>query len=129
MPRFFNPSDIVKPFSRYSHGAVVEGPARWLHISGQVGATARWNARAGFRSPGQAKLVQSAGGAEGRRDGAGRPGQGQRLPHPGQRRARIAPIPRRSTRGCRARLDHVGHLGSGAPDLLIEVDAIAARSL
>ncbi len=38
MPRFFNPTEICQPFSRYSHGALVEGPARWLHVSGQVGA-------------------------------------------------------------------------------------------
>ncbi len=38
MVRLFNPPEVCKPFSRYSHGALIEGNLRWLHISGQVGA-------------------------------------------------------------------------------------------
>ncbi len=37
MPDFFNPPEIGKPLSQYSHGAIVEKPSRWLYISGQVG--------------------------------------------------------------------------------------------
>jgi 2-iminobutanoate/2-iminopropanoate deaminase len=39
MSRFqhINPPTVPAPFSRYSQGVVVESPARWLHISGQVG--------------------------------------------------------------------------------------------
>ncbi len=33
-----NPANIAAPFSRYSHGASAPADARWLHISGQVGA-------------------------------------------------------------------------------------------
>ena len=32
-----NPATIAAPASRYSHAVEVRGPARWLHISGQVG--------------------------------------------------------------------------------------------
>jgi len=39
MSRFehINPPTVPAPFSRYSQGVVVKSPARWLHISGQVG--------------------------------------------------------------------------------------------
>ena len=33
-----NPAGVAAPFSRYSHGASAPAGARWLHISGQVGA-------------------------------------------------------------------------------------------
>ena len=114
MPRFFNPPDIVKPFSRYSHGALVEGPARWLHISGQVGARPDGTIEQGFEA--QAKrswsnllAVLKAGGME--------PGDLVKVNVFLTRAsdvARIAPIPRRGTRRRRARLDPAGHLGSGA---------------
>jgi 2-iminobutanoate/2-iminopropanoate deaminase len=39
MTKFLNPQDVVKPFSRYSQAALVPGDYRWLHVSGQVGAT------------------------------------------------------------------------------------------
>jgi enamine deaminase RidA (YjgF/YER057c/UK114 family) len=35
--RRWNPEGIAAPASRYSHAALVEGAARWLHLSGQVG--------------------------------------------------------------------------------------------
>ncbi|KUZ92990.1 hypothetical protein WI40_22545 [Burkholderia ubonensis] len=37
--QFHNPDGIAAPFSRYSHGVSAPTAARWLHISGQVGAT------------------------------------------------------------------------------------------
>jgi enamine deaminase RidA (YjgF/YER057c/UK114 family) len=37
--RLHNPSKIAAPFSRYSHGVSAPVDARWLHISGQIGAT------------------------------------------------------------------------------------------
>ena len=37
--KFLNPEGVVKPFSRYSQAADAPGGFRWLHISGQVGAT------------------------------------------------------------------------------------------
>ena len=39
MHKRLNPSAVVKPFSRYSQAVEVPANARWLHISGQVGAT------------------------------------------------------------------------------------------
>lgn len=33
-----NPADVVKPFSAYAQGVEVAPGARWLHVSGQVGA-------------------------------------------------------------------------------------------
>jgi enamine deaminase RidA (YjgF/YER057c/UK114 family) len=35
---FVNPPDIRAPGGKYSHTALVAGPARWLYISGQIGA-------------------------------------------------------------------------------------------
>lgn len=32
-----NPATIAPPFSCYSHGASASGSARWLYVSGQVG--------------------------------------------------------------------------------------------
>jgi 2-iminobutanoate/2-iminopropanoate deaminase len=37
MPRFFNPDGVPGPFNTYSHGAVVEGPVRFLFGAGQAG--------------------------------------------------------------------------------------------
>jgi len=37
MLKRFNPSSIVKPFSRYSQGVSAPAGARWLYVSGQVG--------------------------------------------------------------------------------------------
>src|SRR5262249_60890428 len=50
-----NPETIGKPFSRYSHGALVEGQMRWLHISGQVGARPDGTLEQGFEA--QARLA------------------------------------------------------------------------
>jgi enamine deaminase RidA (YjgF/YER057c/UK114 family) len=50
MLRLFNPPEICKPFSRYSHGAVVDAPSRWLHISGQVGAKPDGTIEVGFEA-------------------------------------------------------------------------------
>lgn len=37
--RLHNPAGIAPPFSCYSHGASAPANARWLYVSGQVGAT------------------------------------------------------------------------------------------
>jgi 2-iminobutanoate/2-iminopropanoate deaminase len=37
MVKAHNPEKVAPPFSRYSHGIEAPAPARWLHISGQVG--------------------------------------------------------------------------------------------
>lgn len=37
MVRFFNPEGVPGPFNTYSHGAVVEGPVRFLFGAGQAG--------------------------------------------------------------------------------------------
>ncbi len=37
--RLHNPANIAPPFSCYSHGASVPADARWLYVSGQVGVT------------------------------------------------------------------------------------------
>ena len=50
MLRLFNPPEICKPFSRYSHGALVEGTSRWLHIAGQVGAKPDGSLEQGFEA-------------------------------------------------------------------------------
>ncbi len=50
MLRLFNPETVSKPFSRYSQGALVTGPAQWLHISGQVGARPDGTVEQGFEA-------------------------------------------------------------------------------
>ena len=50
MVRLFSPPDICKPFSKYSHGSLVEGNLRWLHISGQVGAKPDGSLEQGFEA-------------------------------------------------------------------------------
>jgi 2-iminobutanoate/2-iminopropanoate deaminase len=50
MLQLFSPESICKPFSRYSHGALVEGPVSWLHISGQVGAKPDGSLEQGFEA-------------------------------------------------------------------------------
>jgi len=37
--KLHNPATIAPPFSCYSHGASASGNARWLYISGQIGVT------------------------------------------------------------------------------------------
>jgi 2-iminobutanoate/2-iminopropanoate deaminase len=55
MPRFFNPEGVPGPFNTYSHGAVVEGPVRFLFGAGQVGAHADGTVGDGIEE--QARLV------------------------------------------------------------------------
>lgn len=40
MVKLFTPGSIAAPASKYSHGALVDYNARWLHVSGQVGTNA-----------------------------------------------------------------------------------------
>jgi 2-iminobutanoate/2-iminopropanoate deaminase len=37
MIEVFDPPDVHRPASAYSQGALVTGPAKWLHVSGQIG--------------------------------------------------------------------------------------------
>ena len=39
MLRRFNPDGVSPPLSNYSHGVVVPGGMKQLHISGQIGIT------------------------------------------------------------------------------------------
>ncbi|MFD0914923.1 RidA family protein [Pseudahrensia aquimaris] len=50
MIRTFNPDGMAAPASNYSQGASVPAGARWLHISGQVGASADGTVRDGFEA-------------------------------------------------------------------------------
>lgn len=50
MLKFRNPSTVVKPFSRYSQAVEVPANCRWLHISGQVGATPEGTILKGFEA-------------------------------------------------------------------------------
>ncbi len=128
MPRFFNPPDIVKPFSSYSQGALVEGPARWLHISGQVGARADGTLEQGFdaqakRSWSNLLAVLKAGGME-----------------PGDLVMVNVYITRAGDVAASRRIRDEALAGAAPastmlivsalalPELLIEVDAVAARS-
>jgi enamine deaminase RidA (YjgF/YER057c/UK114 family) len=48
MTKFLNPTGVVKPFSKYSQVADVPGNYRWVHVSGQVGATPEGKLVEGF---------------------------------------------------------------------------------
>jgi enamine deaminase RidA (YjgF/YER057c/UK114 family) len=50
MLKFLNPATVVKPFSRYSQAVEAPANCRWLHISGQVGATADGTILKGFEA-------------------------------------------------------------------------------
>ena len=50
MSKRLNPPTVVKPFSRYSQAIEVPANARWLHISGQVGATPDGTILKGFEA-------------------------------------------------------------------------------
>jgi enamine deaminase RidA (YjgF/YER057c/UK114 family) len=45
-----NPPTVVKPFSRYSQAVEAPANCRWLHISGQVGATPDGTILKGFEA-------------------------------------------------------------------------------
>ncbi|MHA1536803.1 MAG: RidA family protein [Alphaproteobacteria bacterium] len=49
-----NPETIAAPISVYSHGIEMPGPARWLHISGQVGMTPDGNIAQGIEAQSEA---------------------------------------------------------------------------
>ena len=55
MLTLLNPPTVVKPFSRYSQAVEVPANCRWLHISGQVGATPDGTILEGFEA--QARQV------------------------------------------------------------------------
>ena len=50
MHKHLNPPTVVKPFSRYSQAVEAPANARWLHISGQVGATPDGTILKGFEA-------------------------------------------------------------------------------
>lgn len=50
MLKHLNPPTVVKPFSRYSQAVEAAPNARWLHISGQVGATPEGTILKGFEA-------------------------------------------------------------------------------
>jgi enamine deaminase RidA (YjgF/YER057c/UK114 family) len=50
MLKQLNPPTVVKPFSRYSQAVEALANARWLHISGQVGATPDGTILRGFEA-------------------------------------------------------------------------------
>ena len=50
MLKHLNPPTVVKPFSRYSQAVEAPANCRWLHISGQVGATPDGTILRGFEA-------------------------------------------------------------------------------
>ena len=53
MLTFMNPPTVVKPFSRYSQAVEAPANARWLYISGQVGAQPDGTILKGFEAQAQ----------------------------------------------------------------------------
>jgi 2-iminobutanoate/2-iminopropanoate deaminase len=50
MLKFTNPDTLSKPFSRYTHVVTAPEGCRWVHISGQVGATVEGGIPEGFEA-------------------------------------------------------------------------------
>ena len=50
MFKHLNPPTVVKPFSRYSQAVEAPANCRWMHISGQVGATPDGTILKGFEA-------------------------------------------------------------------------------
>ncbi len=50
MLKVHNPGEIAAPFSRYSQGIEVPANSRWLHVSGQVGARPDGTLEKGFEA-------------------------------------------------------------------------------
>lgn len=50
MLKFTNPATLSKPFSRYTHVVTAPEGCRWVHISGQVGATVDGRIPEGFEA-------------------------------------------------------------------------------
>lgn len=50
MLKLINPNSIAKPFSRYSHTVVAPENCRWVHISGQVGVSPDGRVLDGFEA-------------------------------------------------------------------------------
>ncbi|MDZ4737516.1 MAG: RidA family protein [Rhodospirillaceae bacterium] len=50
MLKRFNPDTVVKPFSNYSQGVAAPAGARWLYVSGQVGAKPDGTIEKGFEA-------------------------------------------------------------------------------
>jgi enamine deaminase RidA (YjgF/YER057c/UK114 family) len=50
MLKFHNPNTLSKPFSRYTHVVTAPEGCRWVHISGQVGATVEGAIPEGFEA-------------------------------------------------------------------------------
>ena len=123
-----NPAAVSAPFSRYSHAVSVPQGYRWLYVSGQVGADRDRKIAGGFEA--QAELAWSnviaclkAGGFE-----------VQDLVKVTVLLTRASDIP--ASRQIRDRM--LGNVepastmmivaGLAAPDLLIEVEGVAARA-
>ena len=129
MVQLFNPETVAKPFSRYSQGALVDGHVRWLHISGQVGVRPDGQIEQGFE--GQARrawanviAVLEAGGmtrAELVKVNVFLTRAGDVVASRAARDEALKGAARASTLLVVAALAH--------PDLLIEVEALAARRI
>jgi enamine deaminase RidA (YjgF/YER057c/UK114 family) len=52
---YLNPDDLPYPAGPYTQATLVDGPGRWLHVSGQVGIDLQGMAPAGFEA--QAELA------------------------------------------------------------------------
>jgi 2-iminobutanoate/2-iminopropanoate deaminase len=126
--RLFNPDTVCKPFSSYSHGALVEGPARWLHISGQVGAAPDGKLKQGFEDQARqawANLIAvlQAGGMERRDLVKVNVFLTRATDVPASRAIRDEALQGATPASTLLVISALAH-----PDLLIEVEALAARS-
>lgn len=131
MIRFFNPAGVVEPASLYSHAAATDQPVRWLHVSGQVGLAPNGLLRQGF----EAQLEQCFENVitTVRSDGMDVSNIVKLViyvtPPPHEVVGAYREIRDRMMQGHPAAATYVGVTGLASPDLLVEVEAVAAASI
>ena len=124
--KLHNPKGMrVSP--EYSLGVEVSPNARWLYVSGQVGFDARGRVSADFEK--QALQAWKPSGAEVRRHGTEGHREDHDLRHRQPSPADVSLDARKIPgKGAVFRLDAAGCCGVALPELLIEVEVVAARA-
>ncbi len=131
MIRFFNPEGIVKPASLYSHAAATDQQMRWLHVSGQVGLTPSGVLQDGF----EAQLEQCFANviAVVRSDGMNIANIVKLViyvtPPPHEVVGIYRDVRDRMMKLHPAAATYVGVTGLASPELLVEVEAVAAMPI
>ena len=124
-----NPTTAPKPFSRYSQAVLAPQDSEWLYISGQVGCDRERNIAEGFEA--QADLAWGICGKHPEIRGLRRRGSGEGH-RPADPRGGCAGVARGARPYAGAGRNRPAPsmivAGLASPDMLIEVEGVAARS-